>query len=81
MGEREDRMLEIVRIRGDKNKVGVPTDRRFLSAEQQTALADCIEQGWLVWLDSERHPAFGWRDLDVYLVTAKGLEAAGAAHA
>jgi hypothetical protein len=75
MTEAERRALEILRIKSEKNKVGVPSDRRFLSPEQNAALADCIERGWLVWIDSERHPAFGWRDLDVYLVTPAGLDA------
>jgi len=46
MSERDKRALEILAIRSEKNKVGVPKDRRFLSPEQNSALADCIERGW-----------------------------------
>ena len=73
--ERESRALDVLRIKSEKNKVGVPRDRRFLSPEQNTALEDCVDRGWLTWLDSERHPAFAWRDIDVYLVTPTGLAA------
>lgn len=37
MGERERRAMEVLRLKSEKNKVGVPADRRFLSPEQNSA--------------------------------------------
>lgn len=70
--ERRARMLDLISIRSEKNKVGVPKDRWLISPEQASALRDCEDAGWLTWIDSEKHPAFGWRDLDIYLVTPAG---------
>lgn len=68
--------LDILRMRSERNKVGVPANRSLISLEQAAALQECIDNGWLAWIDSERHPAAGWQQLDVFLVTPAGLRAA-----
>lgn len=67
--------LDILRIRSERNKVGVPANRSLISPEQAAALQECIDKGWLTWIDSERHPVAGWQELDVFLVTPAGLRA------
>lgn len=73
--------LNLLRIRSERNKVAVPHDRSFISEQQNSAVAYALGSRWIVWLDRCPHPAFGWREIDVYLLTPEGLKIAEEAEA
>lgn len=67
--------LAVLAKRSERNKIGVPVDRTLVPLGLERGLEQCLERGWLVWLDRLRHPAAGWQEIDIYLLTADGVNA------
>jgi hypothetical protein len=69
--------MAVLKLRSDRNKIGVPADRSLISAEQQRGLQECLDGNLLTWIDRLAHPSADWRVIDVYLLTPAGRTALG----
>lgn len=56
-------------------KIGVPVNRELVPRDDRKGLEECKALKLVVWIDSCQHPAAGWEEVDIYLVTPRGQKA------